>query len=233
MTTVDLRLKSPSCIIVTGGSNSGKSTLIEQLLHQHEACFERPIEELHWVYAKYADDQSMFARLTDTFTAQGIPIYFHEGFPAEQISSNSLFTKSRDCHKCVIFDDVCQSPKNIPALFDIWNILSHHQNFTAILVVQNLSGIKPNERSCLSTLLRSTTYLVLFSSRRILPIVRSLGVSFFPGESKRVIDPLKYLLKEQKPYSYLVIDFSTEQEELVVREGGLIPNHDCFGFIFP
>lgn len=232
MKTVDLRLKSPSCIIVTGSSNSGKSHLIEQILFNHTECFEQPIEELVWVYSKYADDPNRFSRLTDSFNKQRIPISFIQDFPSQKIANNSLFTTSRDRHKCVIFDDVCQSPKNIPALFDIWNILSHHQNFTAILVVQNLAGSTPTEKSCLSTLLRSTTYIILFCNRRILPVIRSLANSYFPGECRRLTEPLRHMLTQKRPFSYLVIDFNTEEELLLVREGGLIPEHEAFGFIF-
>ena len=43
MWNMDLRLKAPSCIIISGGSNCGKTFLIEKLLSKHEQCFEKPI----------------------------------------------------------------------------------------------------------------------------------------------------------------------------------------------
>lgn len=226
----DLRFKSPSCIIISGGSNSGKTYLIEQILKNHRACFQEPIEELHWVYHKFADNPTIFSRLTNSFNEQNIPITFHSEYPDSEITNNTLFKKPRSSHGCIVFDDIYQSPKQIPSLFNIWNILSHHQHFTAILVVQNLSGSTPNQKSALSTLLRSTNYLILFASRRCMPTVRNLAISLFPGENNKIIQPFKYLLAAQIPYNYLVIDLTTENELLLVRERGILSHEPCFGF---
>ena len=85
---LDLRLKSPSCIIISGGSSCGKTFLIEQMLSNQEDCFEKPIEELHWVYAKHAKDDELFKRLSNF----RIPIQFHEGYPDQQLTDNTLFS---------------------------------------------------------------------------------------------------------------------------------------------
>ena len=93
---IDLRLKSPSCIIISGGSNCGKTFLIEKLLSDHEDCFENPIEELQWIYAKHAKDDELFKRLSKL----NIPVQFHEGYPDKQLSDNTLFSKPKEAHKC-------------------------------------------------------------------------------------------------------------------------------------
>lgn len=225
---VDLRLKTPSCIIISGGSNCGKTFLIEKILTNHEECFEKPIEELHWVYAKHAEDDHLFGRLKKL----DIPVQFHEGYPEQQLTDNSLFSKTRDAHKCIVLDDIFTGPKACTSLFDMFNIISHHQNITCILVVQNLSGSSIGQKSCLSTLLRSTTYLVLFVNRRMVPIVRYIARNFFPGEAYKVIEPFNQLLKCKTPHSYMLLDFNTEDETMQVREGGLTPDENCYGFRF-
>ena len=225
---MDLKLKASSCIIVTGSSGSGKTILIEKLLQNHNECFERPIEELHWVYSKNAKDEKLIDRLKKL----GMPVQFHDQFPEKELTSNSLFSKPREAHKCLVLDDVFISPKPCDALYEIFNIISHHNNMTCILVVQNLSGSSVSQKGCLSTLLRSTTYLVMFVNRRMLPIVRYIANNYYPYERHKIIDPFNHLLQAHSPYKYLVIDFNTLDDLLQVREGGLTPEDDCFGFRF-
>lgn len=226
---VDLQLKAPSCIIVSGSSNCGKTYLIEKLLSNHETCFEKPIEELYWVYAKHTRDEQLFQRL------QGLnmPVEFHEGYPKEKLSENTLFTKPTEAHKCLVLDDIFTGPSACTSLFDMFNIISHHQNITCIVVVQNLQGSTLSQKGCLSTLLRSTTYLVLFVNRRMIPIVRYIAQTFYPGEGNKVIEPLNSMLKSKKPHGYLLFDFISDDEVMQVREGGLVPGENCYGFQFP
>ena len=224
----DLRLKSPSCIIISGGSNCGKTFLIEKLLSNHEQCFERPIEQLCWVYSKHAKDEQLFERLKKI-----MPVQFHEGYPESKISDNSLFSVSREAHKVLVLDDIFTGPSACKSLFDIFNIISHHNNITCIVVVQNLSGSTASQKGCLSTLLRSTTYLILFTNRKMVPIIRYIAKNYFPGEGFRVIEPFNHVLKQGIPYKYILLDFVSQDETLQVREGGLTPDEECFGFVFP
>lgn len=221
----DLRLKAPACIIITGGSNCGKTFLIEKLLANHGQCFERPIEQLCWVYAKHAKDERLFDRLEKV-----VPIKFLEGYPEADVTS--LFSVSREAHKCLVFDDIFTGPSACNSLYDIFNIISHHHNITCIVVVQNLSGSTASQKGCLSTLLRSTTYLIMFANRRMVPVIRTIAKNYFPGEGFRVIKPFNQLLKLGLPYKYLLLDFVTQNETLQIREGGLTPDETCYGFTF-
>ena len=224
----DLRLKSPSCVIITGGSNCGKTYLIEKLLSNHEQCFEKPIEQLCWVYSKHAKDEHLFERLKKI-----MPVQFHEGYPESKISDNTLFSVSREAHKVLVLDDIFTGPAACKSLFDIFNIISHHNNVTCIVVVQNLAGSTAAQKGCLSTLLRSTTYVILFASRKMVPIIRYIATNYFPGEGYRVTEPFNHIIKQSVPYKYLMLDFASQIEALQVREGGLTPDEECFGFVFP
>lgn len=223
----DLRLKTPARILISGGSCCGKTSLIEKLLINHRNCFDKPFEEICWSYAEHADDKALFHRLKNQLD---IPVQFHKGFPEEEILKNNLFSKPRGAHKCLVLDDLFCQPKTSKSLLDIFSVLSHHQNITCILVCQNLSGNTPSQKACLSTLLRSASYLVVFSSRRSIPVVQYIGKTFYPGESHKVLHPFKYLLNTKEPHKYLVFDFTTEDSLLQVREGGLTPGETCYGF---
>lgn len=215
----DLRLKVPCTLIISSPSKGGKTHLTARLLTE-PGCFTEKFEEIKWIYARHADDPELFQRL------KHLPIEFIEGYPEEKIVNNNLFTCPRSSHKLLILDDVFTGPKKIDSLFDIFNITSHHQNISAIVNVQNLSGQTPSQRSCLSTLLRSCSYLVLFGNIRMTPVVRSIANSYFPGEQKRLLLPFNHILNI--PYAYLVVDFACEEDRFRIREGGLVPSHRCY-----
>jgi hypothetical protein len=223
---VDLKFKSPSCFIITGGSGSGKTVLIKNMLLQHKECFEKPFTELHFIYAQHTEDKTMFRELEEK-----LPITFHMGYPEEKINDGSLFTSTREDHKCLIIDDIFTEPKQCRSLINLYSIMSHHMNITVIVTIQNMSSITGTQRACISTLLRSTHYLIMFASRRMMPVARQVALTYFPGEKEKVLKPFQYLLASKIPYCYLLIDFETLNECMQIREGGCVPEHECHGFV--
>jgi hypothetical protein len=216
----DLRLRTPCTIILSGPSQCGKTTLIEKLLNEDD-CFDRLFTEICWVHAPLAGDKQLFDRL-----GKKLPIVFREGYPETEIIQNTLFVGDKNSPKLLILDDILTGPTTCKSLFDLFNIISHHQNITIILTVQNLHGSTTAQKSCLSTLLRSCSYLILFSSRRMLPVFRFISSCFFLGEQNRVLTPFKETFQDR--YSYFVFDFITDNEDLRIRQGGLVPSHRCF-----
>ena len=125
---MDLRLKVPFTLIINGSSSCGKTTVIEKLLTHAEDCFtEQPVEVV-WIYADHTADQKLFDRLRER-----LPITFRAGFPADSIQNNTLFTKAGP--KLLILDDIVTELRNNQALFDLFNVLSHHQNISIIVSI--------------------------------------------------------------------------------------------------
>lgn len=216
----DLRLKVPFTLIITGSSGCGKTTIVEKLITQAQ-CFSEPIGEVVWIYTKDASNEPLFNRLK-----QHLNISFFEGIPEAEIENNTLFGDSRN--KLIIFDDIFNEIHRNSALFSLFNVKSHHHRISVIVTVQNLLCCTPLQKSALNTLLRSCSYLVTFVNRRTLPVVTSLAKSYFPGETYRVLQPFNTILSESQPYKYLMIDFVTLDDLMLVRSGGLIPEHPCY-----
>ena len=215
---MDLRLKLPFTLIINGSSSCGKTTVVEKLLLHADECFtEKPVE-IVWVYADHTFNKERFERL------RNLPITFRAGFPADDIDNNTLFTKQGP--KLLVLDDIVTELTKNQSLFSLFNVLSHHQNISVIVTVQNLLGVTPVQKSCLNTLLRSCSYLVTFANRRTLPVASQIARTYFPGQSQRVLAPFTQLINQQ--YSYLVIDFLTLDDSLAVRCGGLTPDQPCY-----
>jgi hypothetical protein len=224
----DLRLRLPFTLIASGSSSCGKTTLIANLL-ESKLSFTAPVSEICWIYAPHTYNKVLFERLQQTAIA---PIVFCEGFPEEKIQKNTLFKSATEAHKILVVDDIFTGPRVSTSLFDIFNILSHHQNISTIVCIQNLHGSTNTQKSCLSTLLRSCSYIALFVNRRMIPVVRYIATSYFPGERYKLLDPFTHILNTDPQYNYLVLDFLTQDENLTVREKGLLPQEDCYGFTF-
>jgi hypothetical protein len=218
----DLRLQTPSTIILSGPSQCGKTTLIESLITE-AGVFDKQFSEIQWVHAQHAKNSQLFERLSNQ-----LPISFHEGLSS--VDLNNVFNSNNSVHKLLVLDDILTEPVSCAPILELFNITSHHKNITVILTVQNLYGCTPAQRSCLSTLLRSCAYLVLFACRRMIPVVRSIATAYFPGEQIRVLGPFNELLRQAEQHRYLVLDFVTNDENLRIREGGLVPSQSCYIF---
>lgn len=215
----DLRLKTPFTLIVSGPSGSGKSYLVEQLI-TNSACFTEPFQEIVWSHSKLTDQTALKSRLKG--------VQFREGFPDKELLDGELF-KGKGA-KLLILDDLFTGPVQCSTLTDLFNIISHHQNISVILIVQNLHGSTRSQQSCLGSLLRSCTYVVLFVNRRMSPVIKQLAFHYFPGENSKLLTPFNQLMSTKEKYQYLVLDFDCEDHKYTVRQGGLLPEHKCFIF---
>lgn len=229
----NIKLRSPSTIIVSGSSGVGKTKLTEDMICMSEQVFEKRFEEVHWVYAKFADDQKLFSRLKETLGKQNVPITFHEGYPEELITSLKMFSTSKEVHKVIVIDDLFVQPTPCNSLTNLFSVISNHQQITVIVLIQNLHASTPAQRSCLGSMLRSTAYLIAFVNRRMLPIVKSTATNFFGDEKFRLLEPFNYLLSTSEQHNYILIDFLNDDVRLQVRERGVLPTEKCHIFIFP
>lgn len=125
---MNLLLRTPSTIIITSGSSSGKTTLTEKLICKTSEVFDKRTEEIHWVYVNHAKDENRFSRIKKELDSQNIKIEFHEGFPETRINENTLFSQPKSSHKILVLDDIFTSPTNNRSLCDLFNIISHHSN---------------------------------------------------------------------------------------------------------
>lgn len=217
----DLRLKVPFTLIVSGPSGCGKTHLVEKLI-SNNACFTEPIQEIVWSHSHLTDQSELKKRLL----AKGLDISFTENFPEDRLLKKTLFRNSGP--KLLVLDDIFTGPVQNKSLTDLFNIISHHQNISVILIVQNLHGLTRNQQSCLGALLRSCKYVALFVNRRMSPVIKQLALHYFPGENHKLFTPFKQLLQSYEKYQYLMLDFDCEDPKYVVREGGLLPEHTCY-----
>lgn len=223
MFSADLRLKTCFTAIIAGSSKSGKTAIVEQMMMNNEQCFTVPVSHVLWAHAKNAGDHAMFDKMKEK--RPDISYEFIDEFPENRVRSG-LFP-SENKHSLLVIDDLFYSGKACESLFHIFNVSAHHEKFSVILIMQNLYANTQSQRACISSLLRSTEYLILMANRRQAPVYRQISQTFLPNEKWRLLNAYEYLRKQNIPHSYVVIEFEAE-ERLQVRIGGLIPTHPAY-----
>ena len=183
---------SPTSILVSGCSASGKTTFLNKLLANKHLMFKIPPERILFCYDVW---QPVYDKM------QNIPdINFIQGVPNAEVF-NSFDTTS---HTLLILDDLQHDIAKNKTCEKLLTQLSHHANITVIYVLQNLyyPGIK--------TLTLNTHYNVLFQNLRDVLQISILSRQL--GMGNALVDAYKDAVLTRK-YGYLLIDLCPHSEQ--------------------
>ena len=117
--SMDMRLRCGSSMLVAGPSQSGKSTWVHRLLAARDQMFECPPTAIHWYHGQFTPD--LVGRGYDV-VAQGLPDTFDEFKPETVVVLDDLMVEAKD------------HPR-VSALFTKW---VHHRRLFVICISQNL-----------------------------------------------------------------------------------------------
>ena len=221
------QLTTPFTMLVAASSNSGKTELVRDLLINHYLMFEKPLEEIIWLYHKNAKEEDLFHDLS---TRLNVLITFIEGFPAKDISDGALFKSDKNAIKCIVLDDCVVSALKSPNFLDLFTVLSHHMNIVVIAILQNLHADTSSQRQIMNNIIRNVSYIVLFPDRRQMAAARQIARTYFNGEEHRLIKPFKQLIESKQKHDYLLIDFIGDNNQ--VRLNCLRPDGRKYGYTF-
>ena len=146
-------------------------------------------------------------------------------FPQVEFISGLNFTTNPDTAQrtLLILDDLmCETKENVTKIF---TKVCHHQNMSAIYIVQNLFYKGKEQR----TISLNSNYLVIFKNPRDLSQINHLAKQISPGKTKAVQEA--YLDATRRPYGYLLCDFTpTTPDELRLRTN-IFPGENTFVYI--
>ena len=187
----DLRLFNSSSLIVSGPTQSGKTTFILNMLEHANEMFQNPISKIYWI--------------SNTLPAIRKPnFHYMVGLPDEFdfVQSNAV----------LVIDDLMSESLNNAAITNLFTRVAHHQNVFVIFVTQNyFSQCKQG-----TTRRRNVHYLALFKNPADMSEIRNVGSKMYPGDPKFL--PSVYNDATKFPHGYLFIDYRQETaNELRVR----------------
>lgn len=169
---------SPTTIVCTGGTGSGKSVWLSRLLSEN--LFTEPPKRIIYCYGVW---QSLFDRMTNVEFVEGLPSSFDN-----YIDGN---------HNIIILDDLQDEVTNSKEVEHLFTRGSHHQKLTIIYLNQNLFYQNKHAR----TLALNTHYTVLFRNPRSASQIRTLSSQ---TGLKHLSDAYSDATKDN--FGYLVVD---------------------------
>lgn len=184
---MDFRFRNDRVMCVAGPSQSGKTQFVLRLLQQKQELFTRPISKVLWCYGIHDSALHYFLQ------SRGYRL--HRGLPSEKdIERNSI----------CIMDDLLTESQASKEVTNMCTRLAHHKPCFVILIVQNLfpAGRESRTRSL------NTHYYVIFKNPRDTLQFETFARQINPHRAKALISA--YENATEKPYGYLLIDFTQE-----------------------
>ena len=171
---------SPSLIMVSGATMSGKTEFVLRLIRERKQLFTSPPKSILYAYSTWQDKFNQFSDVT-----------FHQGLPnREMMEPNSI---------CVIDDLMAEASSSLEVM-KLFTIDAHHKQITVIFLTQVIFPQWKYSR----ILSLQVQYFVLFGSKRDRLSVSCLGRQMFPGQQEYFLS--SYDDTTSQPFGYLVVD---------------------------
>jgi len=200
MEIYDARFKSSSVITVAGPSQSGKSTLVQNIVENRNDMFTEPISTVLW-YCAYPPSK----KLPGVVYKTGLPQF-------NMIQPHSL----------VVIDDFMQELRNSNELTSLMTKTVHHLPMSLIFITQNIFAKGSDNK----TRRINTNYLIIFKNPHDKAQVEYIGRQMYPRDKNFLVSAFD-AATNKSPYSYLLIDCHQETcDEIRVRT--LITKNDDY-----
>lgn len=194
MVNMLFQLHFPFRLICSGSSGVGKSTLIAQILKQRKDIIDQPIHKIIYC-AKFETSISPLIKNDKN-------ISFNEGLPSEELVRNE-----ENLNLLFVVDDLFDAAYNSPVISDIFT-QGRNRNIGIVLITQNLFPKFSRSRD----ISLNSSYYIIYRNLRDASQIKHFARQVAPRHSKEFCELYyKYI---DKPFSYLFIDFSPEQEDL-------------------
>jgi hypothetical protein len=199
-----------SVISILGSSQSGKSTLLRQVLKNADSLFCTPPQRVIYVY-------SIWQTLYDQMTQEMQNIIFLSSIPSEEEILN--YTENV-AHTVICFDDMLHQVMSSQVVSDMTTKLCHHCKMTCIFTSQdNASSGKFK-----SSINKNTLYTILMNSPREMYTIRSIGAQM--GEYSHLLAAYKDAISN-RDYGYLLIDCHPRTKNQFRYRTNILPYELC------
>ena len=186
---------SPTTIVISGTTGSGKTTWLKRLL-THSELFQNKPERVVYCYGVW---QSAFNDMSGIEFRQGLDIP----------------TDFNGKHTVLILDDLMSEIVQSKVAEKLFTQGSHHTNITVIFIVQNLY----QQGKVAKTIMLNTHYLVLMKNARDINQIKVLGRQI--GLDKTLEEAYKDCMYNR--FGYLLVDLSPNSVDELKLQTDIFP----------
>jgi len=205
-----LPFHSPTTILLSGATMSGKTTLTYEILKHAKGMFEIPPQKIVYAYGEY---QPLYNEMEKTIPE----LVLHQNLPSKE-DIDSWSTGSN--HTILILDDLLnQVTQNQDSVY-LFCVTAHHRRVTVLFLTQNL--YMPGKYA--RTISLNCHYFILFRNVRDARQIITFGSQVFPGKVKYFKDA--YEKATTVPYGYLLVDVSPRSPDKYRLRTRILPGED-------
>lgn len=176
----DYIFKSPTSIVISGATGSGKTVLVKKILTTY-TLFSTPPARIIYCYGVW---QSAYQDMVN--------VEFRKGIDVPDLTGKE--------HTIIVFDDLMAEIVKSQLVEQLFVALSHHRQITLIVLVQNVY----QQGRVAKTLMLNTHYLILMNNSRDIQQIKCLARQTGMGNS--LVEAYMDCMKEN--YGYLLVDLS-------------------------
>jgi len=203
--------KSPTTIICSGQTMSGKSFWTSKLMKNASIMFEQTPVEILYVYG-------MWQPLFDDMKREIKNIEFRDTLPSKQDLIDWCGEDGQ--HRVVLLDDCMKDVNESGEMMQLFTIYSHHLNITTYFITQSLFPQGKHSR-VIST---NAHYLILFNNKRDSLSIRTLAKQMMPVQTGYFMDAFKK--STSKKYGYLLCDLHPKSNDLIKLRTNIFPDEE-------
>lgn len=199
----DATFKTPFTCLLAGPSQSGKTSVVFNILRDRHTLLDVPTNNIFYFYQHWQPSFSIFER---------------EGVVTEwlrELPSIDLLTEKTEPFKyaegsIVVIDDFMGQLNE--AISSLFTFLCHSNRVSVFLMTQNVFAKNPVFR----TISLNSQYVFIFKNSRDSSQIMSYAKQFAPGNTEWVVDAFRECTRAA--FSYLLFDHhQTQEEEIRVR----------------
>lgn len=179
--------KAPFTCLIAGPSQSGKTTLLGQILVENIRLIYPPPDRIVYFYSRA---QPAFDELK-----KKVDIEFVEGLPDADMFDSSL-------NNLIILDDLMDKAVADKSVLNIFTVDAHHKNISTFLISQNLFVQGKYAR----TISLNANYMIIFNSPRDRSQILFLARQMFPTNPNFLIECFEESTKVK--HGYLFVDLT-------------------------
>lgn len=208
----DIRFITPFNKIISGSSQTGKTSFLKKLLSHREDLMTTPPKR---VILFYKLNQDIYNEMVSSNLIHDLVDVSNE-IPSLEAIHDMVRPYKDDGGSMLIFDDILSDiTRDFQQLFCN---ASHHLNCSIIFVTQNLFQNNPYFR----TMSLNAHYFTIMRNARDKQQISILGKQFSPNNVRYVVE--SYTDATKNKYSYLILDFHPNSNPTIGLRARIFPD---------